>query len=118
MIHYLFHITLQGVRPAESILISLPMKGMSVPQVTQKVKEERLKQQRKRLGCLKGVITKKLKSDSFKKTKLLTLMTSVQTSKENIIQCLRVMRSMLTLLRRLNRILQVPHMLARRLLGL
>ncbi|GBM74281.1 hypothetical protein AVEN_109098-1 [Araneus ventricosus] len=41
-------------------------------------------------GRIKSVVTKKLKFDSFKKPKkpeLLTLMTSVQTFKENIIQC-------------------------------
>ncbi|GBM41075.1 hypothetical protein AVEN_28849-1 [Araneus ventricosus] len=85
MIHYLFHDMLQGVSPTENILISLRMKEMSAQKDTLKVEEERLKQQRKRLGCIKGVTTKKL--ILLKKPKLLTLMTSVQTSKENIIQC-------------------------------
>ncbi|GBN61145.1 hypothetical protein AVEN_77109-1 [Araneus ventricosus] len=88
MIHYLFHNMLQGVRPTENVLISLPVKEMSVHKDSQKMEEERLKQQRKRLECVKGVITKrKLKFDFFKMPKLLTLMTSVQTFKENIIQC-------------------------------
>ncbi|GBM46754.1 hypothetical protein AVEN_31378-1 [Araneus ventricosus] len=78
---------LQGVRSTENILISLPMKDMSVQKDTRKVEEEHLKQQRKRLRCIKGVITKKLQFDSFRKPKILTLMTSDQTSKENIIQC-------------------------------
>ncbi|GBM36131.1 hypothetical protein AVEN_244292-1 [Araneus ventricosus] len=42
-------------------------------------------------GDKKGVVAMKLKLDSCKKSKmseLLTLMTSAQTSKENIMQCL------------------------------
>ncbi|GBM71080.1 hypothetical protein AVEN_186649-1 [Araneus ventricosus] len=86
MIHYLFHDHVAR-HETENILISLPMKEMSNQKDTQKVEEERLKQKRKRLGCIKGVITKKLKFDSFKKPELLTLMTPVQISKENTIQC-------------------------------
>ncbi|GBN88444.1 hypothetical protein AVEN_27665-1 [Araneus ventricosus] len=87
MTHYLLNNIFQGMRPTKNILTSLPMKEMRVHKDSQKMEEERLKQQRKSLGCIKGVITKKLKFDSFKNPKLLTLMTSVQTSKENIIQC-------------------------------
>ncbi|GBN73796.1 hypothetical protein AVEN_74937-1 [Araneus ventricosus] len=87
MTHYRFHKMLQGVRHTENILISLLMKEILVQKDTQKLAEKRLKQQRKRLGCIKLAIRKKLKFDSFKKPKLLTLMTSVQTSKGNITQC-------------------------------
>ncbi|GBL90255.1 hypothetical protein AVEN_130364-1 [Araneus ventricosus] len=63
------------------------MNEMTVQKDTQKMEEKHLKLQRKRPECIKGVDTKKLRFDSFKKPKFLTLMTSVHTSKENIIQC-------------------------------
>ncbi|GBM86137.1 hypothetical protein AVEN_75410-1 [Araneus ventricosus] len=78
---------LEGMRPTDNILISLPIKEMSVEKDTQKVEEESLTSKDKRLGGIKGVITKKLKFDSFKKSKLLPLMTPAPISKENIIQC-------------------------------
>ncbi|GBN49940.1 hypothetical protein AVEN_261389-1 [Araneus ventricosus] len=78
---------LQGVRTTETFLISLSMKEMSVQKHVQKVEEERFKERRKRFECIKGVLTKKLKFDSFKKLKLLTLMASVLSSKEIITQC-------------------------------
>ncbi|GBN61149.1 hypothetical protein AVEN_230552-1 [Araneus ventricosus] len=87
MIQYLFNNMLKGMRTTENILISLSVKEMSFQRDIQKVEEELLKQQRKSLGCIKGVITKKLEFDFFKKPKLLTLMTSVQTSKEIAGQC-------------------------------
>ncbi|GBL72584.1 hypothetical protein AVEN_127851-1 [Araneus ventricosus] len=86
MIHYLFRKVLQGVRPTEDIEISLPMKQMSVQEETQKVEEEHLRLPRQYLECIKGVITKRLKFESFRKSDILTLMMSIQTSKENILQ--------------------------------
>ncbi|GBM21937.1 hypothetical protein AVEN_187938-1 [Araneus ventricosus] len=84
MIHSLFHNMLKGVKTLENILIRLLMKEMSVQKDAQKVEEEHLKQ--KTTGCIKDVITKKLKFHSFQKTKFLTIMTSDEPSKENIIQ--------------------------------
>ncbi|GBO44895.1 hypothetical protein AVEN_166821-1 [Araneus ventricosus] len=96
------------------------MKEMSVQKDTQKVEEERLKQQRKGLRCIKGVITKKLKFDSFKRPKLLTLMISVETSKENIRQCPACDEIHVDppLEDYVNRVFQVPYVVTRGLLRL
>ncbi|GBM46310.1 hypothetical protein AVEN_88004-1 [Araneus ventricosus] len=72
------------MRPTENILKRLPIKETSALKDTLKV-EERLKQQRQEVWVHKRVIPKKLKFDSLKKPKLPTLMTAVQTSKENMI---------------------------------